>query len=231
MGVLDQIRGLLGKQAPAAGATKPLTLGERKDALEEEVRVAETKLLKHEIDEPTFRQLAEQKQTEIVLLEAQMESERAAGDVVRAVEEKTRTLPAEDREPAAAMVRQKLFYEKMLEIANRKYLKRLMREETYLTLSRDVKKKTITLEAQLNLMYKAAARRIMVETQAKLAKAGVEESAFDLEKAAEEIAEQAPKRAMPWPKTQGESLPKPGTPASPAANDRNVPRRLRRRHG
>ncbi len=229
MGVLDQVRGLLGKQAPAAGAAKPLTAGERKDVLEEEVRVAETKLLKHEIDEQTFRQLVEQKQTEIVLLEAQMESEKAAGDITRAVEEKTRTLPVEDREPAAALVRQKLFYEKMLEIANRKYLKRLMREETYLTLSRDVKKKTIALEAQLNLMYKAAARRIMVETQAKLAKAGVEESAFDLEKAAEEIAEQSPRKPVPWPQTQGENPPKPGSQAT-AVNDRNVPRRLRRHH-
>lgn len=229
MGMLDKVRGLLGKQAPAAGAAKPLTAVERKDALEEEVRVAETKLLKHEIDEQTFRQLAEQKQTEIVLLEAQMESEKAAGDIARAVEEKTRTLPVEDREPAAALARQKLFYEKMLEIANHKYLKRLMREETYLNLTRDVKKKTIALEAQLNLMYKAAARRIMVETQAKLAKAGVEESAFDLEKAAEEIAEQSPRKSVPWPKTQRENLPKPGSQA-PAVNDRNVPRRLRRHH-
>ncbi len=154
-------------------------------------------------------------------------------------------------------MREKHWLDKALEVANRKYLKRQLREETFLNLSRTYKKKAIEAEARVNEMNKEMARQIMMETQAKLALAGVEESPLDVDEEAEEIAEQLPRSPLPegWPKQEpAAQAPSGGVPErrhgrergmmrgaekpaattapgqAPPGNPEQLPRRLRHRH-
>ncbi len=263
MGLLDSLKGAFGGKksgaapaVPAAGAAAAGPAGaakgaeDEKRALEAQLKLAETKYLEHEIDELTFRQLTERNQSKLVSLEAQAEVERAREQVEQTINEQAAALGPAYREKLAALLRQKVLWEKTLEVANRKYLKRLLREETYLNVSREVKKKVIEVEALVEGLYKEAARKIMVETQARLALAGVEESPVDVEEEAEEIAEQLPRTPLTegWPKPEVQQQPAQAPaerrhgrerqpaqaaqapPAQAPAPETGVPRRLRHRH-
>ena len=233
MGLFDSLKGALGKgTVPAAQPAKPKTLEEQRQELEEQLKLAEAKWRRHEIDELTFRQLSEENQRKMVGIEAQIEVEKDAARVEGMVRGKTSGLGPPYAAKLGALLREKARLEKTGEIANRKYLKRVLREETYLNISRELKKKIIEFEAQINLVYREAAREIMVETQAELARAGVEDSPMDIEKAAEEIAEQVPRKRAEWPAGGGQAGPRLEAegPATDEANEQKLPRRLRKRH-
>jgi len=261
MGWLNSLKGVLGgkpAQPPAnalpAAAREP---EQQLHELEERLKVAEQKLLKHEIDELTYRQLYEETQSKMIGLEATLELEKARADIERMVREKAAKLPPAQAEKFRAVLRERHWLNKALEVANRKYLKRQLREETFLNLSRAYKKKAIEAEARANEIQKELARQIMVATQAKLALAGVEESPLDVDEEAEEIAEQLPRTpvAEGWPKpeptaqapgraperrhgreremmrmAEKPSMAATTNPAQAPSNTEQLPRRLRHRH-
>lgn len=232
MGWLNGLKGVLGGKptqppanAPPAAAREP----ERQlRELEELLKVAEQKLLKHELDELTYRQLYEETQSKMIGLEATLELEKAGADIERLVREKAAKLPPSfgQAEKFRAALREKHWLDKALEVANRKYLKRQLREETFLNLSRTYKKKAIEAEARANEVNKEMARQIMVATQAKLALAGVEERPLDVDEEAEEIAEQLPRTpaAEGWPKTEPAAQAPKGVPERRHGRERGVMR-------
>jgi len=126
----------------------------RKSELLEELKAAEKKYLKHEIDKPTFDKISREKNAELIKLEA--ESDTKKKETMNFAEAKAMESVSKDKRKVLSDLmdqKQKKVHE--LKLAERGYLKRKIDEKAFKKMNSDIKQEMISIEGKIKAIQKS----------------------------------------------------------------------------
>ncbi len=137
------------------------------------LKEAEKQFLQHKIDKPTFDNISQKKNAELILTEAEIDNEKKK-DIPKEELKKVEKLHADKKEIIMGLLKQKQLKVHELKIAEGRLYKRKITEETYKKLSSEIKTELITLEAQIKVIYAneeiAALKEVLKQGATEIAK-------------------------------------------------------------
>lgn len=142
---------------------------ERRGLLKEQLKLAEKRYLRHKISEEAYRELVEEKQRELITLEAELSVQNLDRQINEFIESRGEKLAPRRRYKLRQLLKQKELVLKELKVAKKKYFKRRLDVQSYKSIVRKNQKKLVDIEAEVMQLYKAEARDIMRRTEQRLA--------------------------------------------------------------
>jgi len=164
---------------------------EKRRFLQDELNIAETKLLQHKLDLKDYQEIIDKNQKQLVEIEARLskteekEKEKAsttAGDSIQGVSSKKRHLLKE-------LLGQKETIQDEIRIAETKYFKRKINSITYREILKEKQKQLIALEAEIKKVYADESMEQIKKDLAEKLKSLGESAEKRQEKYADEVAE------------------------------------------
>lgn len=164
---------------------------EREQAeIKEAIKAANKKFMHRKISEKTFREFNEQKQKELLGVEALMDAKKVEKSIEELCKKKSSKLSAKRKHKLGELIRGKNIVLKELSLAMKRYLKRKIDDKTYRNIVKSQQKKLLEIEAKIAGLYKEEAREIMKQTERELETAMGQEWEKEKDEAAEELFEQ-----------------------------------------
>ncbi|MFH1256747.1 MAG: hypothetical protein V1494_05660 [Candidatus Diapherotrites archaeon] len=178
-------------------------LVEQKNALQEELSLAEKKFMTRKLDEKSYNEMREDLQRKLISLEARIEARKMRKEFGRLSEVKAKKLEPKRRHKLNDLLNESEMLLKELSIANSKYLKRKIDEKTYRQLASEKQKRLVGIEAEINRIYRQEAAEIMGETQRKIALSEEQRIKEKAEEIVEDLLEQEEEAAGQGKETRG----------------------------
>ncbi|VVB75341.1 Uncharacterised protein [uncultured archaeon] len=116
------------------------------------LKEAEKQFLQRKIDKPTFDKLSEEKNSELILVEAEIDAEKRK-EVPKEELKRMEKLHADKKEIILGLLKQKQLKVHELKLAENKLYKRRITEATYQKFSSEIKSELISIEAQIKVIY------------------------------------------------------------------------------
>jgi hypothetical protein len=116
------------------------------------LKEAEKQFLQHKIDKPTFDKISQEKNSELILVEAKIDMERKK-DISKEDLKKVERLNENKKDIILGLLEQKQLKVHELKIAENKMYKRRINEATFQKLSSEIKMELISIESQIKAIY------------------------------------------------------------------------------
>jgi len=116
------------------------------------LKEAEKQFLHHKIDKPTFDNISQEKNSELILVEAEIDTEKKK-DIPKEELKKLQKLHVDKKEIILGLLKQKQLKVHELKLAENKLFKRKITEATYQKFSSEIKSELISIEAQIKVIY------------------------------------------------------------------------------
>jgi len=117
-----------------------------------ELKEAEKQFMQHKIDKSTFDKISQAKNSELVLVEAEIDTEKRK-DIPKEDLKRVEKLHAEKKEILLGLLNQKQLKVHELKIAESMLYKRKINESVFQKISSQIKSELITIEAQIKVIY------------------------------------------------------------------------------
>ncbi len=138
-------------------------LPKKRELVLQELSEAERQFLKHQITKETFDNISKEKNTELIKIESEIDSQKRKGMEKRDAK-KLKGLSSDKGKVLQDLLdqKQKKVYE--LKLSEQSYLKRKIDEETYIKIVSEIKKEIISIEAQIKVIQKTEEIEKLKET-------------------------------------------------------------------
>lgn len=163
---------------------------ERCELLKEQLKLAEIRYMTHKITEKAYRELVEEKQRELITLEAELGARNLERQINEFIASRSEKLASRRRYKLRQLLKQKELVLKELSVAKRKYFKRQIDENSYKAVVNDNQKRLVNIEAEIVQLYKAEAKEIMRQTEQRLAALGHQEVKSEADEMVEDVYSQ-----------------------------------------
>jgi len=128
--------------------------GERQKLLEQ-IKEAEGQYLKHKIDQPTFEKITQEKHQALIKIEAEIDSSKKHAKELTPKEMKQVDNISHDKKKVLlGLLEQKQKKVNELSIAEKKYLKRQIDDDSYRAINAQISKEIIDIEGQISSIQK-----------------------------------------------------------------------------
>ena len=188
---LQILEGLVAKLTGFLKQNRLNKLEEEKARILEELKIAESKFLQHKISEDFYKKLTNEKNKRLIVIETQIEITKIEDRLKKYSEDISKL------NPRRRVLVKKLFERKdiiLREIskAQNAYFTRKMDEKGYKDFTNDKQSELISVEAEINRLYKEEAKDIIREAEKRMSMDEVKELEIKADNMASDIVEQLP---------------------------------------
>ncbi|MCX8158487.1 MAG: hypothetical protein N3D73_02355 [Candidatus Diapherotrites archaeon] len=182
-GILENIKKYL-----KIGRYNTQELQKRKELLESEIKLAETKFMKREISEEAYKKIVGEKSKELITLETEIEINKIENRLNKYADDIDK-LSEKRRGELKSLLSKKDILLRELAKAKELYFKRKIDENMYKEFCKDKQQKLVEIEAAINQLYKEEARDILKEAERRISMSEIQEFQLKTEEIAKDIAE------------------------------------------
>jgi hypothetical protein len=129
-------------------------LANKRNVILNELSIAEKEFMQHKMDQETFDSLTQLKNTELIVVESELDLQRKK-DLPKEDVERTKNLSKDKQKILLGLLNQKQLKSIELQKAEALYLKRKISENTYKKISSDIESEKVSIEAQIKSILNA----------------------------------------------------------------------------
>ena len=190
-GIADFVNSVAEKIGEIFKRSRLKSLQREKAKIVEELKLAENKFMKHEIDENLYKKIVYDKNKRLIVVDTEIE--------ITKIEDRLKKYKKDIAKlnPKRRVAIKKLFEKKdriLREISKAKnsYFKRKIDKKTYKEIANEKQKMLISVEADINRVYREEAREIMREAEKKISLGEMKQLEMKADTIANDIFEQLP---------------------------------------
>lgn len=157
----------------------------------EELKVAEGEFLKHKISEETYKKVVCEKNMRLIVLDTEIEVAKIEGRLKK-YEDDINKLKPQRRALIRGLFGKKDILLREIWAAKNSYFKRKIDKDTYLKITEEKEKEFISVEADINRVYRDEAKDVMKETERQISMSEMQQLEMKADSMAQDIMAQLP---------------------------------------